>query len=290
VTLHSKKNSLQINQTELPGVNIKLINPESPHSKQDYDSEDVDEHSKSCIMKLPRGSPERSPSKRPFSYSFAGGSEKGREGYREYRQMSFVDKVKEYNYTNSINNDNLNAITPSTKAGSDMRKNSCFSCADQKFEENFKVPKDKVDRGKIKTKKMKAYLEKAKSLKNTTYSPLSKQSNSVHSILEAIDEEGSSVNSQADGLSNHTADPRYFSKNQYTEVLSNVASVNRERPSYSILAKKLSDDDLLMHTTMMKKSRSTMHQPRQQYLLRNKGYKDVRRFHRDPHWKQTQKF
>ena len=118
---------------------------------------------------------------------------------------------------------------------------------------------------------MKAYLEKAKSLKTVTYSPLSKQSNSVHSVLEWIDEEDSNMERNSDGMSAHTWDPRYFSKNKYTDALTKAVS-NRERPSYSILARKLNDEDLLKLTTM-RNGRGTLVQPRQQYLIKNRNYK-----------------
>lgn len=76
----------------------------------------------------------------------------------------------------------------------------------------------------------------------------------------------------SDGMSAHTADPRYFSKNKYTDALSNAA-VNRERPSYSILARKLDGNDLLKFTSMTtRKGRSTLTQPRQQYLIKNRNY------------------
>lgn len=150
-TNHSKKCSLDMDTAGISETERRVMGPASPLSKQHYISEDLDEHYESGIMKLPRSSPERSPSKRPFSYSFAGSSEE--EEGKVYKHMSFVDKVKEYHTNKLGNGENLNAISPSTKAESDNRKNSCFSCADQKYNESLKIPKHaKIDHGKIKTK------------------------------------------------------------------------------------------------------------------------------------------
>lgn len=64
-------------------------------------------------------------------------------------------------------------------------------------------------------------------------------------MLECIDEEESNQSGRSsEDHSAHTTDPRYFSKKEYMTTLTQSHSYNDPRPKYSILAKKVSNDDI----------------------------------------------
>lgn len=107
-------------------------------------------------------------------------------------------------------------------------------------------------------------MEKAKGLDVNGYSPLLKNSRSA---LECINEENSSENQLSQDSSAFTSDARYFSKRDYATVLTRSATSNDAQNKYSILAKRISNDDMLEITEKrMTKRRTTNKQPKQNLL------------------------
>lgn len=264
----------------------------SPQSKIDYQCEDIDEHLKGKKLNTPRKSTSKSPSWRPSSKYFVKNNKN-----ESKNQLSFVDKVKEYHNNKNLNTfqEISNEISPSTKPENEMRKISCFSCKNQKTEENFKIPKNRRKKeNNFKTEselkflnkfnfalkiltsfflEMNAYLEKVKNMNMKSFSPQSKMDSSVHSILECINEEDSNDEKKSDDWSAYTADPRMFTKNQFNESFPRSSTMKNERPRYSILAKRINHDEFFQKSLVNKRCRSSLVQPKQQYLKMKKKYK-----------------
>lgn len=276
-TNHSKNNSVDTKRSLGSNTKKGIVNDESPGSKQNFSRMECDELYKAKRAQKPNESPVTSPSKKsPFDYSFADGSSLSDE-MKGDAPNSFGDKLGLNNYGSPINNQ----LTPKTQADSVSRKNSCFSCSDEYFDRSLLVPsKPKLDRNKLKTQskqlnlnfvnedlEMKMYLDKAKSVNAKPFPSMKKHNKSVHSVLECIDEEDSNESIHSKDNSAYTVDPRYLTKEAYFSTLKKNKSSKAGRSSYSILAKKVTNEDLIKIT----KGRSTMSQPKQQYLSINRS-------------------
>mmetsp|Transcript_36940 Transcript_36940/g.36547 ORF Transcript_36940/g.36547 Transcript_36940/m.36547 type:complete len:107 (-) Transcript_36940:444-764(-) len=104
--------------------------------------------------------------------------------------LSFGDRVKEYH--NSRKNNSLiesrETLSPSPTNEESSRKLSSFSCGDSSYKEQQNLlsntQRDKYCINSSNNDKAKAYLQKSKNYNMNNFSPISKLSNSVNSILE----------------------------------------------------------------------------------------------------------
>lgn len=276
-TGHSKNNSADSDNSFRSNTEKRTENIDSPGSKQNFSRMECDELYKASKVQEPNESPRRSPSKKaPFDYSFADSSSRSDE-MKGDALISFGDKMTLNNEGTPVNYQ----LTPKTQADSVIRKNSCFSCSDNSYENSLILPtKPKLDRNKLKTEskrldlnfvnknlEMNVYLEKAKSLNAKPFAPMNRNNKSVHSVLECINEEDSSESMRSKDNSAYTADPRYLTKGEYFATIKKHKSSKVGRSSHSILAKKITADELIS----ISKARSTMAQPKQQYLSINRG-------------------
>lgn len=244
---------------------------ESPNSRAEYDRRSMDESYARGKIRYPKGSPKKRANRLPFCYN------------THSTEDTLLNKDADSKGRGSPTND-LNEITPSTKAESLFRSNnSCYSCQDPYLMDNEEVPVIKGKHKQIKTKsriilyylfiELETYLQKAKGLEAKTYSPVIMRDSSN---LECIDEEGSHEEKlSSEDHSALTAEPHHISKEDYYNALQRSHTANDGARKYSILAKRVSNDDFLDITekrkTSIKKRGTESSQPKQQLLSINKG-------------------
>lgn len=109
---------------------------DSPGNRQHYDRRSMDEGYARGIMKLPRGSSDKSPSKTVFDYGLSPASAK------DQSLMSFGKATEGNQYSARTADDKreTTAATPSTKAGSVKKGDSCLSCTYPFTESGYDMP------------------------------------------------------------------------------------------------------------------------------------------------------
>lgn len=96
-------------------------------------------------------------------------------------------------------------------------------------------------------------------------------SQSVHSVLDWIEEEDSSVEKNSEGMSAYTANPSYLDKAKLDEGYEPKTRRRDSQPRYSILSKKRSIEEIFDRDSRgMKKSRSSKGQPKQHFIKNKK--------------------
>ena len=118
----------------LRGVNRNLA--DSPGTRQHYDRRSMDEGYARGIMKLPRGSVDKSPSKTVFDYGLSPASSKD----QSFMSFGKATEGSRHSAWTSDDKREYTAATPSTKAGSVKKGESCLSWTYPFTESGYDMP------------------------------------------------------------------------------------------------------------------------------------------------------